>query len=121
MQVDIRARGFELTEGLRQHTERRLDFALGWANYDIRKVAVRLFDINGPRGGEDKCCRIQVTLPNAQDVVIEDTEADLYLAIDRAAERLENSVARRLERQKEHKHGTFKKTIADDDQTTVGE
>ena len=51
MQVDIRARGFELTEGLRQHTERRLDFALGWADYDIRKVAVRLFDINGPRGG----------------------------------------------------------------------
>jgi ribosomal subunit interface protein len=121
MQVDIRARGFELTEGLRQHTERRLDFALGWADYDIRKVAVRLFDINGPRGGEDKCCRIQVTLPNAQDVVIEDTEADLYLAIDRAAERVENSVARRLERQKEHKHGTFKKAIVDDDKTTVDE
>ena len=117
MQVDIRARGFELTEGLRQHTERRLDFALGWADYDIRKVAVRLFDINGPRGGEDKCCRIQVTLPNAQ----EDTEADLYLAIDRAAERVENSVARRLERQKEHKHGTFKKAIVDDDKTTVDE
>ena len=121
MKIDIRARGFELTEGLRQHAERRLNFALAWASHDIRKVSVCLFDVNGPRGGEDKCCRIQVALPKAQDVVIEDTEADLYLAIDRAAERLENSVARRLERKKEHKHGTFKKAIADDDKTTIDE
>lgn len=114
MHIDIRARGFELTEGLRQHTERRLSFALGWASYDVRKVAVRLFDINGPRGGEDKCCRIQVILPKTQDVVIEDTEADLYVAIDRAAERVERSVTRRLERQREHKHGTFKSVAPDD-------
>lgn len=108
MKIDIRARGFELTEGLRQHAERRLSFALGWASYDVRKVTVCLFDVNGPRGGEDKCCRIQVALPKAQDVVIEDTEADLYIAIDRAAERVERSVTRRLERQREHRHGTFK-------------
>jgi putative sigma-54 modulation protein len=111
MKIDIRARGFELTEGLRQHAERRLSFALGWASYDVRKVTVCLFDVNGPRGGEDKCCRIQVALPKAQDVVIEDTEADLYIAIDRAAERVERSVTRRLERQREHKHGTFKTAV----------
>lgn len=115
MHIDIRARGFELTEGLRQHTERRLNFALGWASYDVKKIAVRLFDVNGPRGGEDKCCRIQITLPKTQDVVIEDTEADLYVAIDRAAERVERSVARRLERQREHQHGTFKTAAPDDD------
>lgn len=115
MHIDIRARGFELTEGLRQHIERRLSFALGWASYDVSKIAVRLFDVNGPRGGEDKCCRIQVTLPKTQDVVIEDTEADLYVAIDRAAERAERSVARQLERQREHKHGSFKTAAPDGD------
>lgn len=115
MHIDIQARGFELTDGLRQHAERRLNFALGWASYDVRKIAVRLFDVNGPRGGEDKCCRIQVSLPKSQDVVIEDTEADLYIAIDRAAERAERSVARRLERQREHKHGTFRSAAPDDD------
>ncbi|PKO90913.1 MAG: 30S ribosomal protein S30 [Betaproteobacteria bacterium HGW-Betaproteobacteria-10] len=114
MHINIQASGFELTEGLRQHTERRLSFALGWANRDVRKIAVRLFDVNGPRGGEDKCCRIQVTLPKMQDVVIEDTEANIYVAIDRAADRAERSVGRRLERQREHQHSTLKMAAPDD-------
>lgn len=104
MQIDIRAKGFELSPALREHAERRLGFALSWAVYDVRKVAVRLYDINGPRGGEDKCCRIQIALPGTSDVVIEDTETDLYMAINRAVDRAERSLARRLERQREHRH-----------------
>lgn len=49
MRIDIQARGFDLTEGLREHTVRRLQFALGWSYHDVRSVSVRLFDINGPR------------------------------------------------------------------------
>jgi ribosomal subunit interface protein len=104
MRIDIQARGFELTEGLREHTVRRLQFALGWSNHDVRSVSVRLFDINGPRGGKDKRCRIQVPFAGTPNVVIEDTEADLYVAIDRAAERTERAVARRLERLREYRH-----------------
>lgn len=104
MRIDIQARGFDLTEGLREHTVRRLQFALGWASHDVRAVAVRLFDINGPRGGEDKRCRIQVVFPGTPNVVIEDTEADLYVAIDRAADRAERAVTRRLERLREYRH-----------------
>jgi ribosomal subunit interface protein len=104
MRIDIQARGFDLTQGLREHTARRLQFALGWSSHDVRSVSVRLFDINGPRGGKDKRCRIQVPFPGTPNVVIEDTEADLYVAIDRAAERAERAVARRLERMREYRH-----------------
>ncbi|MFZ4539790.1 HPF/RaiA family ribosome-associated protein [Propionivibrio sp.] len=104
MRIDIQARGFDLTEGLREHTERRLQFALSWASQDVRAVSVRLSDINGPRGGNDKRCCIQIRLPGIQDVVIEDTEADLYMAIDRAVDRTERTVAHRLKRLREHHH-----------------
>lgn len=104
MRIDIKASGFELTDGLREHTARRLQFALGWANHDVRAVSVRLSDINGPRGGKDKRCRIQVPFPGTRNVVIEDTESDLYVAIDRAAERAERAVVRRLERSREFSH-----------------
>ena len=102
MRMNIQARGFDLTEGLREHTERRLQFALSWASQDVRAISVRLFDVNGPRGGEDKRCRIQVVFRGTQEVVIEDTEADLYVAIERAAERAERAVGHRLERLREH-------------------
>ena len=104
MRIDIQSRGFDLTEGLREHTERRLQFALNWASHDVRTVSVRLFDINGPRGGNDKRCRIQIPLSGGRDVVIEDTESDLYVAIDRAADRTERALGRRLERLREHRH-----------------
>jgi ribosome-associated translation inhibitor RaiA len=104
MRIDIKASGFDLTDGLREHTVRRLQFALGWANHDVRTVTVRLSDINGPRGGKDKRCRIQVPFPGTRHVVIEDTESDLYVAIDRAAERTGRAVVRRLEHLREFPH-----------------
>ncbi len=108
MRIDIQTRGFKLTDSLRQHTERRLQFALSWAVYEVRKVVVRLSDINGPRGGNDKRCYIQIPIPGSPDVVIEDTESDLYVAIDHAVSRIERSLARRLERKREYHHGSFK-------------
>lgn len=109
MHIDIQARGLDLTQGLRDHTERRLNFALSWATYDVRQVAVQLSDVNGPRGGEDKRCCIQVALPGAQKIVIENTDANLYLAINRAVDRAERSIARRLERRREHRRGGLRK------------
>ena len=103
MNIHIRAQGFELTDRLREHTERRLRFALGWADDRLRQVSICLSDENGPRGGEDKRCRIQIAFPGAPNVVIDDTEADLYVAIDRAADRAGRSVARRLERQRDYR------------------
>ena len=105
MQINIQARGFTLTDGLREHTSRRLQFALGWASHHLGKVSVRLSDENGPRGGKDKRCRIRISFPGAQDVVIEDTETDLYVAIARATDRAGRSVTHRLERQRDHRHG----------------
>jgi len=98
MQIDIQARNFSLTNALRGHVERRLGFALSSKDDHIMRIKVRLSDINGPRGGADKCCHIQVVLPHLPDVVIEDTETDLYTAIDRATDRAGRTVGRRLVR-----------------------
>ena len=100
MQIDIQARNFPLTDSISGHIKRRLGFALSTRDDHIQRVIVRLFDINGPRGGADKCCHIQVVLTHLTDVVIKDTEADLYAAIDRAADRAGRTTARRLARQR---------------------
>ncbi len=104
MRIVIQANGFVLTEALRMYTEQRVATALGWAGDRMRKLAVSLSDINGPRGGIDKRCKIQVQLGGGQEVVIEDTEADLYTAIDRAADRADRAVVRRVERMRDFSH-----------------
>jgi putative sigma-54 modulation protein len=100
MQIDIQARHFPLTDALYSHIKRRLSFALHNRDDRIQRVFVRVSDINGPRGGADKRCHIQVTLTHLPDVVIKDTGADLYEAIDRAADRAGRTTVRRLTRQR---------------------
>ena len=96
MRICIQAKGFILTAALRAYTERRLMTALGWAGRHMRELHVSLSDINGPRGGRDKRCRILVQIAGGKGVVIEDTETDLYHAIYRAAERVDRAIVRRI-------------------------
>lgn len=115
MRVTIQANGFVLTEALRSYTEQRLATALGWAGEHMRKLAVSLSDINGPRGGIDKRCKIQVQLGGGKEVIIEDTEADLYVAIDRAADRADRAVVRQVERKRDFSHTRLPVNAAPDE------
>ncbi|PLW70706.1 HPF/RaiA family ribosome-associated protein [Pseudohalioglobus lutimaris] len=113
MNIDIQARDFELTDALAQHVRRRLDFALSPRYEQIQQIQVRLGDVNGPRGGKDKCCHLYIVLPRMQDVVVEDTEVDMYVAINRAIDRAGRSVSRRLARQRVRPPRNAQPTFAD--------
>ncbi len=102
MQIDIQGLGFSLSAPLLDHTERRLRFALTRTGDQIKRVVIRLGDTNGPRGGEDKFCRMQVYLKHAPPVLIEDRGADLYAVIERVAERAGRNVAKRVDRRREN-------------------
>ena len=104
MQFVIQTRGVSLTESLRNYTEKRMGFALHRNAKHILRACVRLADINGPRGGVDKRCQIALKLAGHNSIVIEDTEVDLYIAIDRASERCMRTLARHLERLHYHSH-----------------
>lgn len=105
MRVDIQANGFKLTQGLLQHTQDRLSCDLNWARDHVSCVTIRLSDINGPRGGEDMRAMVQVAIPGAQAVVVEDVRSDLYVAIDKAMERAGRAVARRVSRGRDLRRG----------------
>jgi len=83
MIVDIHAQGFTVTPALVEHVRRRLGFVLTRHSAHIQRVAVRVGDKNGPRGGVDKYCRIQVNLLDAPFAIVEDVGTDMYAAIDR--------------------------------------
>ena len=98
MHMTIQTNGFQMTSALRAYTEQRLATALGWARHHMRRLAVSLSDINGPRGGVDKRCRIQVQLGGGREVIVDDVDANLYAAIDRAVDRADRAVVKKVER-----------------------
>ncbi|WP_414691351.1 HPF/RaiA family ribosome-associated protein [Noviherbaspirillum sp.] len=101
MQFDIRSESFELTTALHRYARRRLDFALSRFLPNLDNVCVRLIDENGPRGGIDKRCQVRLRLQGISEVIINTVATDLYVAIDRAADRAGNTVARRWARYKQ--------------------
>jgi ribosomal subunit interface protein len=98
MQIDVRSRGFRVSAGISAHLERRLGFALDRFGDRIARIAVRLGDENGPRGGEDKSCRLTIELRGSGTVRVNVVDRDLYAAIDRAAHRAQRALARLVER-----------------------
>lgn len=121
MRVAIQANGFVMTIALRMYTERRLGVALGWARHHMRRLAVSLSDINGPRGGIDKRCKIQVQLSGGREIIIEECEADLYAAIDRAADRADRAVVKQVERTRQFTHDRMPAPMQAGDEAEVDE
>jgi putative sigma-54 modulation protein len=117
MNIAIQSNGLVLTESLRAYVCRRLETSLGWAL--TRRLAVWLSDINGPRGGCDKRCKIQISLDHGKTIVIEDTKEDMYAAIDLAAERAERALARQLARGRGFSHDKAV-TLAPSDEQSDG-
>ncbi len=96
MNVQLRGQGTELSMALRAHAERCLTFALRRFARHIDRVTVWLEDVNGPRGGVDKRCRVAVRLrPNGAAFVAKNA-SDAYVAISRAAGRAGAAVARKI-------------------------
>ncbi len=92
MQIDIQACGVTLSEPLTTRIKQRLLFALGRFQAHIVRVSVHL---SAPG---DPLCHLQVHLHGLPDIVIEDSEGDLGVAIDRAAERAGRTLGRQLQR-----------------------
>ncbi|MBL6707563.1 MAG: HPF/RaiA family ribosome-associated protein [Planctomycetaceae bacterium] len=100
MRVNIHASKVELSPTIEEYVERRLLFALGRFADVTRTVDVTLSDINGPKGGQDKLCRMRVKLNRQSKPVIADVlHEDLRTSIDLTADRLGRSVGRAVDRQ----------------------
>ncbi|MCS7304441.1 MAG: HPF/RaiA family ribosome-associated protein [Thermoguttaceae bacterium] len=104
MQVFVSAKNFKVSETIREHIDRRLAFALDRFQREVERIDVSLADLNGPKGGLDKQCRMVAKLRSDGTVVIEDQDMDFFAVIDRAADRLGHAIQRVIERRRDMKY-----------------
>jgi putative sigma-54 modulation protein len=96
MLVNIQSRHFSLSEALSKYVKKKVQIMLCRYEGKIIRVDVSLFDINGPKGGEDKCCKIVVKINGASSIVVQETAEDLYDAINTCSRRGRRAVKRQL-------------------------
>jgi CBS domain-containing protein len=96
----IRAVGGDLSADDKRYIRLKLGRRLGKFARSIERVSVRTEDVNGPRGGVDKVCRIKVVLSGLPSVVVEQRDASLSAAVDGALAGTERAVRRALGRRR---------------------
>lgn len=117
MTLQVRDLTGELSDAAIEQAERRLQFALSRFASKISRAELIIDDENGPKGGVDSSCRIQVSLKGLPDVVITDKDANVSACIARVAERAQRSVARAVARNRQIDRKRLTTTAVSDPET----
>lgn len=97
MQVIIQSR-HPITPTLHQGMDRRVRFVLRRLSRRLPRADVQLSDLNGPRGGVDKCCKVELRTNGHGVVVASSVAQDWRTALDRALSRAARMLLRLRQR-----------------------
>jgi ribosome-associated translation inhibitor RaiA len=99
----IRAGRQDTIETIREYASHRLSLALRRFESRIRRVIVRVSDLNGPRRGVDSRCSIAVDLVDGRQIFVNATTAWPFASVKRAASRLNEALRREIDRTAWHR------------------
>ena len=86
MQVLFKSRHPQAAD-LRDLTERRVRFVLRRLGWLVPRAEVQMADVNGPRGGIDKRCQVELRTDGAGSVLVASVASDWRTALDTALAR----------------------------------
>lgn len=86
--------------------ERRTRFAMRRLSWLVPRARIQVSDLNGPRGGLDKRCRVEVKTQGAGSVIVTSLARNWRKAIDDALTRATRSLVRVWRRSQARGRGT---------------
>jgi ribosome-associated translation inhibitor RaiA len=95
---EMHAPDVTLPDDVAGYLRAKLTAKLAKFGHQLTEIVVHLKDVNGTRGGVDKCCHIEVRLARHEPVNVDERDEDLRAAIDLAVERTAEAVHRQVER-----------------------
>ncbi len=104
-----KGRGLAWTPDLQLLLDRRLNQITERCALSLRSISASLEDVNGPRGGVDKRCRVNVTLEGHGQVTVCATAPKIEVALTRAVDRARAIMLRKLQvaRTRTNERGIF--------------
>ena len=98
MKLIINARDPITDQQVYEHIEHRIGFAFARIRESIRSITLTLCDINGPKGGIDKQCKIMIKADSLPTIVIVERQAETIHAIDRCISRAGKNLIQHIKR-----------------------
>jgi putative sigma-54 modulation protein len=102
----IRAGQADTVDKLREYAVHRLSFVLRRFERRVRRVTVRIADVNGPRRGVDSRCSMSLELIDGGQIFVNAISAWPFAAVSQAASRLNKVLRRKSERETAHRESS---------------
>lgn len=96
----IRALEGDFGPGERSYVQHKLAKRLNKFAGAIERVSLRTEDVNGPKGGIDRVCRIKLVVRGMPSIVFQQQDAFLNTAVDLALAGAARAVRRALQRRR---------------------
>ena len=96
MKIDIQNRLSEVEKSLEYDIQRRLRLALSKVAPYISSITFVISDAIGPDSKAEKHCSLTLSLYHMPNIVIEETQVDLYFVIDRVIQKATRSLSRKI-------------------------
>jgi hypothetical protein len=112
VQIIFESRDAEGTQ-MRELSVERVRFALRRLTSWVPRAKVQFSDVNGPRGGVDKRCQVELKTDTAGTVVITSLARDWRTALDRSLIRATRVLTRSLQRSHKAARGRVTKLAID--------
>jgi ribosomal subunit interface protein len=97
MKIDIQTQNFSLTLAIEKHIRRHCGTMIHHFSNRIINVHIHLSNITN-KGEKNKRCLIHIELHSLPTIIIENTEINLYDAINKSSHRAQRTVRKALER-----------------------
>ena|ERR1700739_1342937 len=100
MNIEVRMHQVDLVNALRAYIETRLRFKLGRHAAQVRTLKLRLTEQDRTTGRGAKLCFLAAKLVPSGEVIVMETNRDLYTAVSHAIERFKTALQRKIESQR---------------------
>lgn len=98
MQVNVTSTNLTVSKQMKADLVRKLKTVFGRAHERIAKASITLSDVNGPKGGNDKECKIKLTLPGLSPILVMARKDNLFKAAATALSTANLTLKRKLKK-----------------------
>ena len=104
MRLNLTWKGVAKTPVMDRLLEHKLHYALDRFGHWVQSVDLAVEDLNGPKGGVDKRCRMAVSIPRHRSVVVDGRGEDMMAVVTDVIDRTAAALARVRDRRHSRRH-----------------
>lgn len=103
MRIDIQTKELKLGQTFKQALKVKIRKLFQRNGADIRQINITFKDVNGPKGGDDKLCKVNVFV-KGQHILVSARESTAYKAAASAIKKANAALNKRFDKSKNPKH-----------------